>query len=215
MNNACPCSIKYYDDEKAVCPSCQYTCGSCTNSIHCATCDVSKFRTFDSLNVRCACLDKFYDDGSNELCKACNYKCKTCSSSSACLTCDATKFRITPASMCPCMVKYYDSGLNSETCLPCHYSCATCTNSSECATCESTTNHRTYSPSTKKCKCMNKFYDDGSNEFCLACVYSCATCSSISSHCLTCSDSTTHRTLNANTCPCQSRYYDGNLDAVC
>ncbi len=131
-------------------------------------------------------MTKYYDDGANELCQACNYKCKTCTNATQCLTCDATKFRITPASLCPCMMKYYDSGLNSETCLACHYSCYTCSKGSECQACESITNHRTYNTVTKLCRCINKFYDDGANEFCLACVYSCATCQTSSSYCLSC-----------------------------
>jgi hypothetical protein len=66
----CNCNQRYYDTivfyvQNVVCASCPYMCSSCTNSSACLTCNSTNFRIFDSLNVRCICMQGYYDNGTN------------------------------------------------------------------------------------------------------------------------------------------------------
>ncbi len=45
-----------------LCDPCDYTCQTCTNSSMCLACNSVKMRLFDSLSIKCECLDRYYDD---------------------------------------------------------------------------------------------------------------------------------------------------------
>lgn len=152
--------------------ACQYTCATCSDGISCDTCNAAKFRQDNGTTNLCSCLTGYYDDSVNELCPQCNLTCLTCINSFTCSSCDSARMRTLNSTpdyagninyKCPCLYKYYSPAPNLS-CLPCHYSCAVCSSASSnnCLYC--TTNaHRSLSASTSKCKCINGFYDDGSN----------------------------------------------------
>lgn len=66
QNNWCACPQYFYDKNSTVaCGQCQYTCSTCKIATTCFSCDISKFRQFDSINQYCVCIQGYYDDGSN------------------------------------------------------------------------------------------------------------------------------------------------------
>lgn len=140
--NTCVCnSIGYYDDGSSVtCPSCSYTCRTCTggSSAQCIDCLSTNLRTFDL--GTCPCNPYYYDNGA-PMCVACDRTCYTCSAggSSNCITCNAADFRlVTNVNTCPCIVGYYDVSPNSI-CSTCLYSCYTCSGShTTCTSCNLT-----------------------------------------------------------------------------
>ncbi len=65
----------------------------------------------------------------------------------------------TPSNTCECN-KYYFDDLINPLCLSCHYSCLTCSDTLTCDTCDPA-KHRENDPTTDRCKCSQRYYDDG------------------------------------------------------
>ena len=118
----------YYDDGSSlVCPSCHYSCDTCSagGATHCLSCLASSHRAL--ANNSCPCVDGYYDWNSS-VCVGCHYTCSggTCSSytSNRCLSCNTSAHRTWHSNLtCGCAARHYDGGSNIEECAPCHYSC--------------------------------------------------------------------------------------------
>ena len=95
--DSCICNtVGFYDDGTSqTCPSCHYSCRSCTgpSASQCIDCSTTSHRTID-INS-CFCDKRYFDNGSNQICSNCDYTCLTCSAAAAtnCLTCAASDFR--------------------------------------------------------------------------------------------------------------------------
>ena len=104
-----------------------------------------------------------------------------------------------------CGIGYYPNA--TRYCQPCSTLCYTCTAVNTCTGCHNSQN-RVLSGSTCVCDTAGGFYDDGSSTICPACNYTCKTCTGASGGtCLSC-ESSYNRTLNVNTCPCISGYFN-------
>ncbi len=214
--NQCICNtIGYYNDNTSLtCPSCHYSCLSCTgpSASQCIDCLSTNKRTID-INS-CFCNPRYYDNGVNQVCPSCHYTCYTCSGSSAtnCSTCAASDFRTVLSSnnSCPCMVGYYDLGYPNNICAACHYTCLTCSNtgSNACLTCDSTLGFRTQSGST--CPCQNG-YVDNLNPVCVSCHPTCSRCDGLTRFDCTQCDNTKQRALESGQCKCKAQFYEFNL----
>lgn len=63
---------------------------------------------------------------------------------------------------CVCRYKHYPQADPQAICLPCHYSCGVCSGptSTKCLAC-STDANRKFVSATKKCQCLDGYYDNG------------------------------------------------------
>jgi len=106
--------------------------------------------------------------------------------------------------------QYPDANRKCQLCDPICYTCSGA--SYLCDGCHSSQN-RIISGDNCICNPVG-FYDDGSSLTCPSCHYSCRTCTGPSaSQCIDCS-TTSHRTIEINSCFCNPRYYDNGL-AIC
>lgn len=144
----CVCNASYYDDGlNAACPSCDYSCKTCTTATSCSQCDAVNKRTFDlSQGSKCVCMAKYYDQGlSDPACLSCDATCGNCTSGGPtdCISCNTSAYRIfnlmninAGNGSCDCMPGYFSSGPSTELCSVCNYKCATCTGTPACVTCD-------------------------------------------------------------------------------
>ena len=127
--NQCICNIiGYYDDLTSLtCPSCHYSCMSCTGPSPSQWIDCLSM-TKRTININsCFCNPRYYDNRVNQVCPSCDYTCYTCNGSSAtnCVTCAASDFRIilSANNSCPSIVGYYDLGNPNNNCGTYNYTC--------------------------------------------------------------------------------------------
>lgn len=89
--------------------------------------------------------------------------------------------------------------------MACQVSCITCLNGISCDTCNLVQFRKSTPITNGLCACLDGYYDSG-QAVCQPCLYSCLKCTA-ASVCSEC-DSTTHRTLSATTCPCDTGFFD-------
>jgi proprotein convertase subtilisin/kexin type 5 len=215
-NCSCDLAGGFYDDgSSVVCPSCHYSCKTCTgpSSGACLTCEASFYRA--QLANTCPCTLGHYDAGA-ATCGNCHYSCGTAtcngSQSNRCLSCNSTANRqISGSFTCLCMTGFYDNG-SSESCAVCHLSCLTCTTTNvKCLSCNSTL-RRSYVSASNTCPCDAGYFDNGT-AMCQPCYLTCYTCNGpLKTNCLSCTGASS-RTLNGSYCQCPSKYFD--LSDVC
>lgn len=210
----CNClTIGYYDDGSSlICPSCHYSCRSCTgpSASQCIDCWTTGHRTID-INS-CFCDLKFYD-AAGPVCVACHYSCLTCTgaSNNNCLTCKATDFREVNSVLntCPCMIEYYNN--NTDKCVLCHYSCWTCSGpgTTNCLTCNTTVEFR-IKDASNSCPCSLGYYDSGS-QVCSICHVTCSGCDGPGRNDCTSCDNAKYRAIMPGECKCIANYYEINV----
>jgi hypothetical protein len=197
------------------CTACSYACLTCMgNGVSCITCNSNNSRTLDSANNSCPCNSGFFDQGYAG-CSVCNYTCATCiNASTICTSCSST--RILSNNSCPCNTGFFDTLSTNSTCSLCQYSCLTCASiSTNCTSCDNTT-HRIFDTANKKCPCGSGYADNGSS-LCIGsiiCALPCISCVNNPSNCDSC-NSSEHRVLSSNSCPCESGYSSTSSIGIC
>lgn len=119
VGTQCVCMKYRYDEYAATgnpfCPSCHYSCYTCTSNVStaCQSCNTGRdHREYIAANSTCTCASSYFD-ASSAICSKCNYTCATCLSLSSCLTCNSTKGRIfdNTSTFCICSAGQYDDKL--------------------------------------------------------------------------------------------------------
>lgn len=108
-------------------------------------------------------------------CSPCLYSCYTCSNTTVntnCTSCNPLDFRTLSGTSCPCMPRYYNTGV--AMCAACMFTCATCSNGTACLTCPTTR-----SLVSGQCTCASGLYNSGTSP-------TCVTCSVAIPHCISC-----------------------------
>lgn len=117
---SCICAVHYYQPQNSPnCQTCHSSCITCngSGSNNCLTCDIIPSVNTNKIlvNSTCVCLEKFYQDRTNQFfCLACHYSCLTCSGPNAteCTTCSTNLGRVKSSTTCSCQNGYRDDGAN-------------------------------------------------------------------------------------------------------
>ncbi|CAD8069752.1 unnamed protein product [Paramecium sonneborni] len=219
----CECQDNYGDNNGTVdvCFICDYTCGSCYNSLPtgCATCLESSYRYLTILG-QCLCQSSCYDDLTDNIeCSKCHYTCQECANSPekvACTECPETRAPSNPSVdnyECVCQFSnFFDDGYSLK-CQQCDFTCNTCNGplSSNCLTCDNSYRQLDFST----CICPDQHYDIGELQ-CASCHFSCKKCfDDTENGCIVCSSDLHFRVLKGNLCICANGYYEEPDQAIC
>ena len=83
----CKCVKGYFDNNKAECSKCGYSCKTCKNQFGCSSCNKRHNRIL--IINKCQCISGFFDNGVS-YCKKCHKNCQACIGSRDidCLSCN-------------------------------------------------------------------------------------------------------------------------------